>query len=219
MVNKCSVYGCYTNFDGHECGTVFGLHTVKDPERKNTWFNFCNRSDLDPGSLSIFVCEKHFEPKYIKRNKERSRLVNSLFPVPTIHPNVYEDKPSCIPTTSQPRKQPKERVFQEDELQKYKTNFLIESFSDINESLLEYLEKGFTYSKYDDHVVFYKTVRNELSIPQVTDCIRIDSDLHVKLFYKGSPIPLPEWFRKSSDCKFASKDMLLNFSCWKNCSN
>ena len=54
-------------------------------------------------------------------------------------------------------------------------------------------------------------VKNELSVPEVTDCIRIDSDLHVKLFYKGSPIPLPEWFRKGSKCLLATKDILQNF--------
>ena len=60
MVNKCSVFGCFTNFEGHESGTVFGLHTVKDPEQKLIWFKFCNRSDLIINSESLFICEKHF---------------------------------------------------------------------------------------------------------------------------------------------------------------
>ena len=42
------------------------------------------------------------------------------------------------------------------------------------------------------------------------ECIRIDDDLHVKLFYKGSPVPLPEWFRKGRDCKLTRKSMLQN---------
>ena len=25
MVNKCSVVGCFTNYDGHDKGTVFGF--------------------------------------------------------------------------------------------------------------------------------------------------------------------------------------------------
>ena len=33
------------------------------------------------------------------------------------------------------------------------------------------------------------------------ESIYVDANLHVKLNYKGRPIPLPEWFRKSA-CKF-----------------
>ena len=28
----------------------------------------------------------------------------------------------------------------------------------------------------------------------VTDCVRIDSELHVQPFIKGVPVPLPQWF-------------------------
>ena len=102
MVNKCSVFGCSTNYEGHEAGTVFGLKSVKDIVRKQQWFRFCNRSDLNPNS-SIFIFEKHFEEKFMKRNDKQPRLINKLNPVPTIHPaGIYEDKPSCLPpTTSQ----------------------------------------------------------------------------------------------------------------------
>ena len=34
-----------------------------------------------------------------------------------------------------------------------------------------------------------KGMTDYLSIPQLSECIRVDN-LHVKLFYKGSPIPL-----------------------------
>ena len=42
--------------------------------------------------------------------------------------------------------------------------------------------------------------------------IAIDSDLHVKLYYKGFPIPLPEWIRKGSICKLKFVTMLANFA-------
>ena len=64
------------------------------------------------------------------------------------------------------------------------------------------------YSQYEDHVVFFKLLKNELSI---SECIRIDIDLHVKLFYKGSPLPLPQWFRHSRGGKLTNKIMLENF--------
>ena len=37
---------------------------------------------------------------------------------------------------------------------------------------------GYTFRKNDDHVLFYKLEENEMSIPKVIDCIRIDSELH-----------------------------------------
>ena len=213
MVNKCSVFGCSTNFDGHESGTVFGLHTVNDPERKLQWFKFCNRNDLKIESKSIFLCEKHFDEKFIKRNNQRPRLNNHLNPVPTINPaGVYDEKPSCVPSTSQQRKPPKQRNLQEEQYPEYKKQFKVESFSEVDESLLAFLDNGYQCDKYENHVVFYKIVTNELSIPQVTESIRIDSNLHVQLFYKGLPVPLPIWFCKGSECKFCYKDMLTNFS-------
>ena len=99
MVNKCSVFGCFTNFKGHEVGTVFGLHSFKDIELKKKWIKFINREDIDEKSECVYVCEKHFEEKFIKRNAARPRLIKKLHPVPSIYPaEVYKDKPSCIPS-------------------------------------------------------------------------------------------------------------------------
>ena len=98
MVNKCSVFGCTTNHDGHEEGTVFGLKSVKDLERKALWFRFCNRKDLRMDG-SVFVCSKHFEEKFIRRNSKQPRLIKKLLPIPSIHPvGVYDEIPSCLPT-------------------------------------------------------------------------------------------------------------------------
>ena len=35
-----------------------------------------------------------------------------------------------------------------------------------------------------------------MSILEVTDCIRIDSELHVQPFFKEFPAPLPQCFRQ-----------------------
>ena len=70
---------------------------------------------------------------------------------------------------------------------------------------------GYACQRYDDHAVYFKLKTNDLSIPQVTECIRVDNNLHVKLFYKGSPIPHPQWFRHDRNCKLTSKGMLENF--------
>ena len=39
---------------------------------------------------------------------------------------------------------------------------------------------------------------------------QIDSSLHVKLQHKGSPIPLPEWFKRNK-YKMNSVSILVNF--------
>ena len=48
-------------------------------------------------------------------------------------------------------------------------------------------------------------------VPEVTKCIRINKVLHVKLFFKDSPVPLPQWFQHGPDCCLPHKSMLENF--------
>ena len=48
-------------------------------------------------------------------------------------------------------------------------------------------------------------------IPEVTGCVQVDSELHVKLFYKGCSVPDPQWFRQGHDCSLSRKSMLENF--------
>ena len=50
-----------------------------------------------------------------------------------------------------------------------------------------------------------------LNVSEVTDCVRVNRDLHVKLFYKGSPLPLPQWFRHGRDCRLTRESMMQNF--------
>ena len=212
MVNKCSVFGCFTNHSGHEAGTVFGLKSLKDQDQKAKWIKFINRRDINVDGC-VFVCEKHFEERFMRRNEKQPRLIKELLPVPTIHPaGVYDEKPSCIPTTpTASRKPPTQRVYQQDEMAAYKATFNVRNFDDVNESLLEFLPPGYIYEKFEDHVVFSKIERDEFSVPTFTETIRIDNQLHVRLFSKSSPVPLPPWFRKGTECKFTSKDMLSNF--------
>ena len=42
------------------------------------------------------------------------------------------------------------------------------------------------------------------------EIITIDTDLRVKLHFKGIPVPLPEWFRKGCICKLKSVSKLNN---------
>lgn len=83
MVNKCTCQGCFTNYYGHDSHSVFWL--PKEENLRNVWIKFINRKDIDVASMKyIFVCEKHFEEKYLNRNKSRTRLINRMNPVPTL---------------------------------------------------------------------------------------------------------------------------------------
>ena len=70
---------------------------------------------------------------------------------------------------------------------------------------------GYTFQKYDDHVVFYHLKTNVLNVPEVTGCVQVDQDLHVELFYKGSALPLPQWFRHKRACRLTRKSVMQNF--------
>ena len=55
--------------------------------------------------------------------------------------------------------------------------------------------------------------KDDTGIPFVETAIQVDSNMHVKLFHEGNPVPQPEWFRKNNntDCKLTSRGMLVNF--------
>ena len=59
--------------------------------------------------------------------------------------------------------------------------------------------------------LLFFTALELLSVTEVTDCVRVDRDLNVKLFYKGSHLPLPQWFHHGSDCHLTKKSMMQNF--------
>ena len=63
------------------------------------------------------------------------------------------------------------------------------------DALDENLLSGFTFKKYDDHAIYF-LVEFFSCIRQVPQSVIVDVNLHVKLFYKDSPIPLPECFRQ-----------------------
>ena len=48
-------------------------------------------------------------------------------------------------------------------------------------------------------------------ISEVTGCIQVDRELHIKRFCKGCSISLTQWFRQGQDCRLSGKSMLENF--------
>ena len=157
---------------------------------------------------SAVICIKHFEGKFLKKgeHEKRFRLIKTLKPVTTIYP--ASTKTSSSYKLSLPRKFPRKRVSQEDQYDEFKRNNNINGLESITE--LDFAQ-GYLYAKYEDHVIFHQMVLNELHVPEVAACIRVDDILHVKVFLRGSPTPLPQWFRYGHNCKLTSKSMLENF--------
>ena len=110
--------------------------------------------------------------------------------------------------TSVPRRSPRKRIFQEDEYEKFALLDAITKFDDLDSSLAPL---GFQCNKYDNHIVYYRMVESDLGASEVIECIRVDRDLHVKLFFRGSPLPLPQWFRHGTNCTLQNKSTLNNF--------
>ena len=108
---------------------------------------------------------------------------------------------------SVPKKSPTKRVYQQDQFKLFEEQDKIKSFDDINFTLTP---PGYTFQKYDDLVAFYR-LETVLNVTEVTDCVRVDRDLKVKLLYKGSPLPLPQWFHHGRDCHLTKKSKIQNF--------
>ena len=98
-----------------------------------------------------------------------------------------------------PRRSPIKRVYQENEYAQFLQQDVMNSFNEI---------AGFVMTRHPDHLVFYDLKASELGVPEVQSCIRVDNELHVNLFYKGLPLPLPEWFRRGRDCRLSAASYL-----------
>ena len=146
------------------------------------------------------ICIDHFEEEYLKRGK-RVTLNYSKNPIPTI-----------ITNTEILRKPPTIRQFTHpslDETEYFKKQDVIHSLEDLNKS---FCPAEYSFRKMIYHVLYIHVFFEEGDFAANVESIAIDSDLHGKLYYKGFPIPLPEWFRKGSICKLKSVSMLANLA-------
>lgn len=129
------------------------------------------------------ICIKHFESKYVIKGK-RNKLDWKLNPVPTIHSVEALKKPSVLCSPSAPRREPKRRIFQKDQLEQFKNNDSINDFTDSSEKTCP---SGFECKINDDCIVYYKLEFDLVtSFPAISQSIKVDKDLHVQgrpLFY------------------------------------
>ena len=57
---------------------------------------------------------------------------------------------------------------------------------------------------------FFMLTNSYMLIPEVTDCIQVDSELHDIHFYKRCFVALSQWFCQGQDYRLLSKSMLEN---------
>ena len=205
MPNKCSVTGCYTNYQDGPKKPIFKFPADSILSRKCA--EFLNRRDFQITTNSV-ICIDHFEERFIIQYSTRSTLNHSMHPIPTIHPSFIPSNLATVPNKS--RKTPTLRIYQSDELESFKSKFQLSSFADV----IKYLKIAKEYSEFqidvsDNSVTSYRVVIYS-GIATVKEYIHIDSSFHIKLSYEGCPIPLPDYISCTEGYKLTSLDMLTN---------
>ena len=128
------------------------------------------------------LCEKHFNQTLIKREKKRNKLIWKSNPIPTIYTEEARKRPSMCQTPSEPRKPPKVRNIQPDELQQFTAADVIKDFTDIDPTaLINSFLSGFQFKKNDNSIVFYRiSFDDDTQFPVIQESIKIDHNLHVQ---------------------------------------
>ena len=133
-------------------------------------------------------------------------------PITTTFSDLQSNLPkSLLPSLVKPRKKSFKRVYQEDQLAKFRQSFNIKKYKQIEESMLKDLGPEFTIVKHENYALLYKIIFNSLSVLQVADCIRISSDLRNQKFYEGVPIRLHTRFRQGRGSKLTCRSIFQNF--------
>ena len=114
--------GCNTNYA--TCEEKVSVFSFPDEENNSElrlkWERFVNRAGEWTAKDRSVLCEKHFEPHYIKPGKKRNHLKRKLDPIPTIHSEEALKTPSCTYTPVPPRKKPKVRNMQEEQIHDFR---------------------------------------------------------------------------------------------------
>ena len=163
-----------------------------------------NRANWEPKPSSV-ICFKHFENKYVISGK-RKTLNWKMNPIPTLHTEKACKRPSMLTTPKEPRRPPKQRCFQTDEMKTFLVNDGIEKIELLTE---KQAPPNYIYLKTDSYVLYYEVCFDAKSgFPYIGGSIKIDNNLFVKLQFKTCPVPLPTWF---AGCKLTKLSLLTNF--------
>ena len=103
MPNRCVAAGCTT---GHERKTIKTSSSPNDDKKHISRFSFpINKNEIldkwkDFAGIqkvsvnSDFLCEKHFEERFLDRKKQRTLLRWDQYPIPSIH-SIHDEKRSA----------------------------------------------------------------------------------------------------------------------------
>ena len=162
--------------------------SISRPKWIRLWVRFCNRKDELKITNNSGICEKHFGDGLMKDGC-RKTLRWELNPAPTKYSADIDVAPSVLPTPLSQRKPPTDRS-SPDELKTFRQEDEIKSFVDISDALCPV---GYQLEVHhaDKKAIFYKMEKNSIGIPNVTETIVLDEQLHVKLYKNSLPIPLP----------------------------
>ena len=211
MVNKCVVYGCKYTYVTKCIDEKEDVHTFHfpftNPELLKAWNRFVNRHDWKPTENSV-ICHHHFDDSLIIKGKKKWSLKLNSVPTILIKNETFQT-PSVLPTIQTSRKPPKIRIYREDELESFLENDVIHSLDDLNEN---HAPANFQFKRSHEYVLYYNLVFDETTnFPKVHEAIKIDSELHVQLQYKGIPVPLPKFFVQGYCARMTRISMLENF--------
>ena len=115
---------------------------------------------------------------------------------PNIQTSQCSSSSHVISPVTVPRRSPRKHIYHNDQYQSFMNYDLLNKLSDIEESPSL---AGFLFKENNDYVIFNKIEFSEKRAPEVTKCIKIDKELHVKLFFKGGPVALLQRFRQDTD--------------------
>ena len=134
--------------------------------------------------------------------------------MPTVHSNKALKRPSTLPNVSLPRKAPKHRIYQKDELYQFQSADIIKSFDDL---CSKSAPAGYQCYKTNDWIIFYNIAFHDKSgFPFVKEAIKIDRQMHVQLQLCGNSVPLPPWFVQGRNAQLTRHSMLHNFPSYLN---
>ena len=108
---------------------------------------------------------------------------------PKIQTSQFSLSSHVVSPVRVPTRSPRKRIYQDGQYQSFMNYDLVNKLSDSEESLSP---AGFLFRKNNDYVTFDKTKFEEKHDHEVTEWIKIDKELHVKLFFKGCSVPLPQ---------------------------
>ncbi len=127
---------------------------------------------------NTFVCEKHFENKYIYITRTgQKRLKWDTQPVPS----VFSFPDSVKTPIKKRRKSPTKRYINLDEMDLLLQRDRMDALTDIRYVMMIF-RRDWILGKCSDH---YRLYQLSQGMPQVLGAIVIDSSLHVQLSYKG----------------------------------